>query len=91
MEEPGERTNPAYPRQHRRGLAVELTVGIVLSVILALMVALAGGAMTSQPDRPVITTFSPVIDDEAEDLNPRDPLVMCTVFMDYTTCAREPS
>jgi hypothetical protein len=92
MEETGAQNETAHLRQPRHGLAVELTVGIVFSIILALMVALAGSAMTSSPDRPVITTMIvPIVDEEVEDLDPRDPLVMCTVFVDHTKCAREPS
>ena len=73
-------------------MAVELAVGVVLSIVLALIVALAGGAMTLPPEpvnRPAILV--PVYDAEPEDLDPRDPLVRCTVLETHTHCIREAS
>jgi hypothetical protein len=64
---------------------------IVLSIILAVIVGLAGTRMTSSPAPSVKTVSVPIVEEEPEDLDPRDPLVMCTVFVDHTKCAREPS
>jgi hypothetical protein len=91
MDERGAHTETALRRQRRRGLAADLVVGIVFSIILALLVALAGNAMTPSPVPAVITITFPIVDEEPTDLDPRDPLVMCTVFVDHTKCAREPS
>ena len=78
--------------RHLRGLIAELTVSIGLSAIPALMVALVGGAIAQPPDRTVVsTTIPPMSETRAADLDPRDPLVMCTVFVDRTTCAIEAS
>jgi hypothetical protein len=74
----------------QRGLPVELLVGIGLSIVLALIVVLAGGAMTTEaPTSPARTIIVPSFQEQTEDLDPRDPLVMCTVFVDHTKCARE--
>lgn len=77
--------------EEQRGLPVELVVGIILSVVVASIVALAGGAMTSSPELPARTTIVPVIEQDSEDLDPRDPLVRCTVFETHTHCIREAS
>jgi hypothetical protein len=74
-----------------RGLPVEVVVGIVLSVILALVIALVGGAMTAPPTPDARTITVPAIEDEPVDLDPRDPLVRCTVFDTHTHCIREQS
>ncbi len=74
-----------------RGLAVELMVATVLSVILALMVALAGSAMTASPEPSTRTLIVPIFEEEPGDPDPRDPLVRCTVFVTHTHCIREAS
>lgn len=91
MEQPEGQPETGTGWQQQRGLAVELLVGIVLSIVLALVVGLAGGAMTAPPDAPAVRMIVPIVEEEAEDMDPRDPLVVCTVFVDHTRCAREPS
>jgi hypothetical protein len=92
MAQPWTQTANGTSRHHLRGLIAELTVSIGLSAILALMVTLAGGAIAQPPDRIVIsTTIPPLANTGADDLDPRDPLVMCTAFVDRTTCAIEAS
>ena len=93
MEEHGGRAEIGAEWQQWRGLAVELLVGAVLSIVLALMVALTGSAITAPPaPAPAArTVIVPVIKEELEDLNPRDPLVRCTVFETHTHCVREAS
>jgi hypothetical protein len=91
MEQQGGRPETVFGQSRQRGLAVELVIGTVLSIILALVVALAGSAMASTPAPSVKTVIVPIVEEELEDLDPRDPLVMCTVFVDHTKCAREAS
>jgi hypothetical protein len=77
--------------QRWRGHAVELLVVGVLSIVLALIVGLAGSAMTAPPDTSVRTPIFPMIEVNEEDFNPRDPLVRCTVLETHTHCIREAS
>lgn len=74
-----------------RGLPTEAVVSVVLSIILALGIALAG-AMIRVPRTPDSSTIvAPVLEDGPEDLDPRDPLVRCEVFDTHTRCIREES
>ena len=78
-------------RSWQRGIALELLVGIVLSVILAVAVALAGGGMTAAPAPSAKPLIVPVIEEAPQDLDPRDPLVRCETFETHTRCVREAS
>ncbi|HZO25667.1 MAG TPA: hypothetical protein VFH48_06695 [Chloroflexota bacterium] len=87
-----ERHGAGNGQHRRRGVAVELAIGVVLSVILALVVALAGGAMNESGESTVRNNvIVPVIEVEIQDLDPRDPLVRCTVLETHTHCIREAS
>ena len=71
---------------------MELAVGVVLSIILAAIVGLAGSAMTAPPDAPAVRSIVPIIDGtQPEDYNPRDPLVRCEMLETHTHCVREAS
>ena len=91
MEQPNGRPETRIGQSGSQGLPVEVVVGIALSIILALMVALAGSAMTVQPAPTARTVIVPVIEEKPEDPDPRDPLVRCTVFETHTHCVREAS
>jgi hypothetical protein len=91
MEGPEGQSETRIGRSWRRGLVLELLVGIVLSVILAVAVALAGGTMTTAPEPATGPVIVPVIEDESRDLDPRDPLVRCETFETHTRCIREES
>lgn len=78
-------------QSRRRSLAVELLVGITLSIILALVVALAGAAMNESSVPVDRATIVPALEAENEDLDPRDPLVICTQYVTHTHCVREPT
>lgn len=91
MERPEGQSETGIGRSWRQGLAVELLVGIVLSVILAVAVALAGGVMTAAPEPSTRPLVVPVIEEEPRDLDPRDPLVRCETFETHTRCIREAS
>lgn len=91
MERPKGQPETDIGQGRQRGLAVDLLVGIVLSVILALIVGMAGGAMTAPADPPAIRMPVPIVDEEPEDLDPRDPLVRCEQFVTHLRCVREPS
>ena len=92
MERPEGQAETGLAWQQWRGPAVELAVGIVLSVVLALMVALAGREMTGPAEGSIRTPIYPLVDElPPRDPDPRDPLVRCTVFVTHTHCVREPS
>ena len=91
MEQPEGQPETGTGRSWQRGLAVELLVGIILSVILAAVVALAGGGMTASPEPTTKLLIVPIIEEEPRDLDPRDPLVRCEVFEMHMRCIREAS
>ena len=91
MERPEGQPETGVGQHWQQGLAVELVVGIALSIILALVVVLAGGAMTVSPAPAARTVIVPVIEEAPQDLDPRDPLVRCETFETHTRCIREQS
>ena len=91
MERPEGQPETDIGQERQRGLAVDLLVGIVLSIVLALIVGMAGGAMTEPADPPAIRMPVPIVDEVPEDLDPRDPLVRCTQFVTHLHCVREQS
>lgn len=92
MERPEGQSETGGGQARQRGLAGELLVGIVLSVILAALVMVAGSAMTAPPEAPVIRIDLPIFDElPPQDLDPRDPLVLCTQFETHLHCVREAS
>jgi hypothetical protein len=81
---------PGGPARH--GLARELAVGVALSILLAVLVGLAGSAMTAPTDAPAVRWVVPIIDgSQPEDFNPRDPLVRCEALETHIHCIREES
>ena len=92
MERPEAQPETGAGRGWQRGLPVELLVGIVLSVILAALVGLAGGAMTAPPEAPAVRLIMPIVNEmPPQDFDPRDPLVRCTQFETHLHCVREES
>jgi hypothetical protein len=75
------------------GLATELLFGWIVAVLAATMIV-GFTASVAPADVPASTRTIVVPEgasDVGEDLDPRDPLVMCTVFATHTKCAREES
>ena len=92
MRESDRPTDRLLSRAWYQGIATELALAIAFSIIVALLVALAGAAMVVQPERLPLPVMLPPADDELlDDFDPRDPLVICTIFVDHTSCAREPT
>jgi hypothetical protein len=86
-------TRPAFGVRwgRPRGLPTDVVVSIVLSGMLAIMVAFAGQAMTITSAPFAETAFLPSSDAPSEDLDPRDSLVRCTVLVTHMHCIREQS
>src|SRR5262245_24116892 len=75
------------------GLVPELVFGWILAVLAAAMIVgfTASIAPGAAPPSPRVMVAPEEVSDVGEDLDPRDPLVMCTVFATHTKCAREES
>ena len=89
--EHGREQEETHRRRPQHGLATELVLAIVLSVVVAALVAVAGSAMVADVEDAPATTIRPMLQVEPEDLDPSDPLVMCEQFVDHKTCVKEPT
>ena len=79
--------------QSHVGLATELLFGWIVAALAAAMIV-GFAASVAPADAPPSARTIVVPDggsDVGEDLDPRDPLVMCTVLATHTKCAREES
>jgi hypothetical protein len=92
MEHGGEHEETHPPRPSRRGLSTELVIVLVLSAVVAILVAVAGSAIVPADVEDVpVRTIRPIVDVEPEDLDPSNPLVLCEQFIDHRKCVREPT
>jgi hypothetical protein len=75
------------------GFATELLLGWVVAALAAAMIVgfTASVAPADAPASMRTIVMPEGASDVGEDLDPRDPLVMCTVFATHTKCAREES
>lgn len=79
--------------QGHLGLAVDLLFGWIVAVLAAATVVSFGASIApaDAPPSPRTVVASERSPELGEDLDPRDPLVLCTVFVTHTKCAREES
>ena len=78
--------------QSHLGLAGELLFGWIFAALIAATIVWFSMAIVPAHGPPPVPIIAPDPRREmGEDLDPRDPLVMCTVFEDHTTCALEES
>ena len=87
------RTEASRESGVQTGLALELLLGTLVAAVIAMAIVAASGAEVGLQDVPTQerrTTIIPQLrPEEAEDLDPRDPLVRCMVFETHTRCVRE--
>jgi hypothetical protein len=76
--------------QGQLGLAVELLFGwVVAALVAAAIVGLSTAIAPLDGPSPLPIVVPDLNVEMSEDLDPRDPLVKCTVFMTHTHCVRE--
>jgi hypothetical protein len=75
------------------GLALELLLSTIVAAAIAMTIVAVSGSEVGPGDIPTLERHSTIIPqlrpEEAEDLDPRDPLVLCTVYETHTRCVRE--
>jgi hypothetical protein len=75
------------------GLVVELFLSAFVAALVAMTLVAASGSGLAVQDIPAqerrITLVPQLRPEGSEDLDPRDPLVLCTVFGTYTRCVPE--
>jgi hypothetical protein len=78
------------------GLAVELLLSTAVAALIAMTLVAASGSAVGIQDAPNqgrhTTTTTPRLQlrpDQSEDIDPRNPLVLCTVYETHTRCVPE--
>jgi hypothetical protein len=79
-------------RGGRLGFAAELLLGWVVAALVALTIVILSASIVPTEDPSSLPITVPRSGPElTDDLDPRDPLVECTVYETHTRCIREPS
>jgi len=91
---PAARRTEASPESGvRTGIALELLLSTIVAAVIAMTVVAASGADVGPRDVPSLERRSTVVPqlhpEQADDLDPRNPLVRCTVYETHTRCVRE--
>jgi hypothetical protein len=77
----------------RTGFTLELLLSTIVAAAIAMTIVAVSGSEVGPGDIPTLERHSTIIPklrpEEAEDLDPRDPLVLCTVYETHTHCVRE--
>jgi hypothetical protein len=75
------------------GLGLQLLLSTIVAAVIAMAIVGVSGPEVGQRDVPTLERRSTIIPqlrpEQADDLDPRDPLVRCMVYETHTRCIRE--
>jgi hypothetical protein len=78
-------------RGGRLGFAVDLLLGWVVAALIAMTIVYLSATIVPDDDTSSLPITVPRSGPElTDDLDPRDPLVECTMYEAHTRCIREP-
>jgi hypothetical protein len=87
------RTEASPESGAQTGLALELLLSAIVAASIAMAIVAASRAEAGPRDIPTlkrrVTIIPQLRPKEAEDLDPRDPLVRCMAYDTHTRCVRE--